>query len=253
MILTQQNMKNLILKVAFIFFIMPFVLTAKDYNASLFGIKSDGITLNTQSIQKAIDFIHEKGGGKLIFSVGKYLSGSIQLKSNVSIELKEGAILLASAAIYDYTGLNGNKALIVADGEKNVGVFGKGVIEGQGAGVAEQVQIQIQKGYLDETTSQASPALISMNNCSDIQIEGIHFQNACGSTIQFNQCQQINVQGIFIKNNWRKDQKGLIIAGCEGGQLKNIFIESSGMELVMDAKSKNISKEQVKNALGKIL
>lgn len=253
MILTQQNMKNLILKGTFIFLMIPFVLTAKDYNASLFGIKSDGITLNTQSIQKAIDFIHEKGGGKLIFSVGKYLSGSIQLKSNVSIELKEGAVLLATTAIYDYVRLNGNKALIVADGEKNVGVFGKGIIEGQGVGLAEQINLQIQKGYLEETTSQANPALISMTNCSGIQIEDIHFQNACGSTINFNQCQQLNVQGIFIKNTWRKDQKGLIIAACDGGKLKNIFIESSGTELILDAKSVNISKEQVKNAMGKLL
>jgi polygalacturonase len=246
-------MKNLILKVVFIFVMMPFVLTAKDYNASLFGIKSDGITLNTQSIQKAIDFINENGGGKLIFSVGKYLSGSIQLKSNVSIELKEGAVLLASTAIYDYVGLNGNKALIVADGEKNVGVFGKGVIEGQGAGVAEQVQIQIQKGYLKETMIQASPALISMTNCTGVQLEGIHFQNACGQAVTMNQCQQINVQGIFIKNTWRKDQKGLSIAACEGGQLKNVFIESTGADLLIDAKSVNISKENVKNALGKML
>lgn len=37
-------------------------LVAKDYNASLFGIRSDGATLNTRSIQKAIDHIHDKGG-----------------------------------------------------------------------------------------------------------------------------------------------------------------------------------------------
>lgn len=92
-----------------------------------------------------------------------------------------------------------------------------------------------------------------MTNCSGIQIEDIHFQNACGSTINFNQCQQLNVQGIFIKNTWRKDQKGLIIAACDGGKLKNIFIESSGTELILDAKSVNISKEQVKNAMGKLL
>jgi polygalacturonase len=250
--LSTRHMKNILFTGIFIL-LLSLAASAKDYNASLFGIKSDGITLNTQSIQKAIDFIHEKGGGKLIFSVGKYLSGSIQLKSNVSIELKEGAVLLATTAIYDYVGLSGNKALIVADGEKNVGIFGKGVIEGQGAGVAEQIKNQIQKGYLQESALQASPAIISMSNCSGIQIEGIHFQNACGSTVNFNQCQQINVQGIFIKNTWRNDQKGLIITACDGAQLNNLFIESSGPEMVLDSKSLNISKEKVKNAAGKML
>ena len=40
----------------------------KDYKASLFGIKSNGTTLNTRSIQKAIDFIHDRGGGRLVFA-----------------------------------------------------------------------------------------------------------------------------------------------------------------------------------------
>ena len=65
-------------------------LGAKDYNASLFGIKSNGTTLNTSSIQKAIDYIHSEGGGRLVFYVGRYLTGSIELKSNVTIHLNEG-------------------------------------------------------------------------------------------------------------------------------------------------------------------
>lgn len=50
----------------------------------MFGIKSDGVTLNTRSIQRAVDYISEQGGGRLIFYVGRYLTGSIELKSNVT-------------------------------------------------------------------------------------------------------------------------------------------------------------------------
>lgn len=174
-------------------------LCAKDYNASLFGIKSDGVTLNTQSIQKAIDFINEKGGGKLKFYVGRYLTGSIQLKSNVTIELNEGAVLVATTSIYDYFGTHGTKALIVAEGQQNIGVLGKGVIEGQGPAVLEQIAKQIQKGYLQETISQASPALIAMNNCSGINIEGINLQNACGNVIALSACKQVRLSGLKIK------------------------------------------------------
>ena len=77
-------------------------LGAKDYNASLFGIKSNGTTLNTSSIQKAIDYIHSEGGGRLVFYVGRYLTGSINLRSNVTIQLNEGAVLLGSTNPYDY-------------------------------------------------------------------------------------------------------------------------------------------------------
>ena len=55
-------MKKLIIFAISILAVMP--LSARDYYASEFGIKSNGTTLNTTSIQKAIDFISEQGGGR---------------------------------------------------------------------------------------------------------------------------------------------------------------------------------------------
>ena len=43
-------------------------LSAKDYYATDFGVKADGKTLNTNSIQKGIDFVNEQGGGRLVFT-----------------------------------------------------------------------------------------------------------------------------------------------------------------------------------------
>jgi polygalacturonase len=125
-------MKKLLLKTFLLLLLSQIHLLAKDYNASLFGIKSDGVTLNTPSIQKAIDFISEKGGGKLKFYVGRYLTGTVQLKSNVIIELNEGAVLVGTTSIYDYSGVNGTKALLIAEGQKNIGVLGKGVSKDRG-------------------------------------------------------------------------------------------------------------------------
>ena len=78
-----------------------FSAQGKEYYASQFGIKSNGSTLNTTSIQKAIDFISAEGGGILHFKVGRYLTGTIHLKSNVTIDLGEGAILVGSPNPYD--------------------------------------------------------------------------------------------------------------------------------------------------------
>jgi polygalacturonase len=246
-------MHKLFLKIFLLLVISQGTIIAKDYNASLFGIKSDGVTLNTQSIQKAIDFISEKGGGKLKFYVGRYLTGSVQLKSNVSIELNEGAVLVATTSVYDYLGAQGTKALIVAEGQKNIGVTGKGVIEGQGPAVLEQIAKQIQKGYLQETISQASPALIALNNCSGINIEGFNLQNACGNVIDLSACQQVSLSGLKIKSTSNKESKGLVFSKVEGIKLENLFIDTVESEIKSDGLSTNISMTNCQYASGKKL
>ena len=68
--------------------------TAKDYPVSLFGISSDGVTLNTRSIQFAIDYVHQQGVGRLVFDVGRFLTGTIHLKSNVTLVFSVAIIIL---------------------------------------------------------------------------------------------------------------------------------------------------------------
>ncbi len=85
----MNKLKSITLILMFFYFTCFY---AAEYKASFFGIKSNGTTLNTSSIQKAIDYIHDNGGGTLVFYVGRYLTGSIELKSNVHIVLREGAI-----------------------------------------------------------------------------------------------------------------------------------------------------------------
>jgi polygalacturonase len=228
-------------------------LSAKEYKASLFGVKSEGITLNTKSIQKAIDYISENGGGKLVFYVGRYLTGTIQLKSNVTIELKEGAILVATSSIYDYYGAGGSKALIVADGQENIGIVGKGVIEGHGTAILDQVNAQIQKGYLKESVAQASPALIALNNCTNVTINEFNLTDACGNVQYYSECKNLLINGVTVKSINSKDSKGLVLSGCDGVKLSNIYFETSGKEMETAGSSKNVSALNCKNAKGEKL
>jgi hypothetical protein len=85
------------------------------YKASRFGCKSNGTTLNTNSIQHAIDYIAQQGGGTLVFEVGRYLTGSIHLRPGVNIQLNEGAILVASPNIHDYDTAEGEATLIIIE------------------------------------------------------------------------------------------------------------------------------------------
>ncbi|MEO8111144.1 MAG: glycosyl hydrolase family 28-related protein [Ginsengibacter sp.] len=78
------------------------VLYAHDVDITKYGALGDGTTLNTVFIQKAIDDCNAGGGGKVIFPAGKFLSGTIVLKDNVTIHLDKNALLLGSTNVDDY-------------------------------------------------------------------------------------------------------------------------------------------------------
>jgi len=149
-----------------------------DYQIAVFGSLTDGVTDNTATIQKAIDFISDKGGGTLTFAVGRYLTGAVVLKDNVTLNLGEGAVLVAAPNIYCY---KGKPALISAEGASNVAVIGKGCIEGSAKGLKAQIADQVKKGYI---TSSDAPAIISFKDCTNAKVDGIKIVNPAAATIE---------------------------------------------------------------------
>jgi len=72
------------------------------YDVCEFGAKGDGIADDTPALQKAIDLASARGGGLVVFPAGRYLSGTLHLRSNVSLRLSEDAVLIASANDADF-------------------------------------------------------------------------------------------------------------------------------------------------------
>ena len=201
-------------------------VSAKEYKAALFGVKSDGTTNNTRSIQKAVDFISENGGGELAFYVGRYLTGTIHLKSNVTIVIKEGAALMASTSPYDYDYVNGTAALIVADTAKNIGITGKGLIDGQGTLVTGHYNTQAAQGNL-AAGKNTVPALIYMNGCTGVTVEGILLNNSAEDVAIFNNCTAT---------------AGVVLEGCTNVKLNESFIDVPAAALqTKGAASKGVS------------
>lgn len=134
-------------------------LSAKDYYATDFGVKADGKTLNTSSIQKGIDFVNAQGGGHLVFTAGNYQTGTIYLKSNVTLHLEEGATLLGSTNPWDYEKDPYIRwmSMIFAVKQQNIGITGKGTINGRGFQTANNMVDYIQRGiYEDRSSSEIS-------------------------------------------------------------------------------------------------
>ena len=136
------------------------------YKSSFFGIRSDGTTDNTTSIQKAVDFIAEKGGGTLEFSVGRYLTGAVELKSGVNISLREGAIIVGSTNIYSY---GGHKGIFWAEGISDVTIYGKGVFEGQGPELLRNIREQIKMRHIDDDV--VVPTLLYFKDCKGVTLQ----------------------------------------------------------------------------------
>ena len=120
--------------------------TTAIFNVKDFGAMANGTTLDSRAINRAIDTIAEKGGGTLVFPAGVYLSGSIRLKSNITLYLDQGAVIEASPNVSDYDKAEPNEwkqyqdfghshwhnSLIWGDSVHNVSILGSGLIYGKG-------------------------------------------------------------------------------------------------------------------------
>jgi len=119
------------------------------YNVRSFGARGDGKTLDTRSINKAVEAAALAGGGTVRFPAGTYLSFSIQLKSNITLYLDQGATILAADPkmvkgsydlpepnewdmYQDFGHSHWQNSLIWGIGLENVSILGPGMIDGKG-------------------------------------------------------------------------------------------------------------------------
>jgi DNA sulfur modification protein DndE len=114
---------------------------ADTYNIADHGAKSDGITLNTRAIASAIEACSMAGGGVVLVPRGLWLTGPVQLKSNVNLHLEKGSLLLFSRNYDDYplllTTYEGSQRVrctspISGYNLENIAITGEGIIDGSG-------------------------------------------------------------------------------------------------------------------------
>lgn len=117
-------------------------LHAERVDMSKAGAKADGKVLNTELINSTIKRLNANGGGTLYFPAGKYLTGSIYMRSNITLELEAGAVLLFSDNFDDYLPfvemryegvmMKSFQPLIYAVDAENITIKGEGTLDGQG-------------------------------------------------------------------------------------------------------------------------
>ena len=226
-------------------FLCAGTIAATDYNALQQGAVGDGKTLNTKPLQSAIDALHAKGGGQLYFPAGRYLTGSLQLKSNVTLYLEKEAVLLGSTSPYDYPGFSTEKelkvnndhfdqALIYAEGAENIGITGEGCIDGQGRELALTIDSLHHTGELVDKhyntyrkRPNTRPKLLFMRNCRKVELRKTNFRSGAAWGLSFSLCADLTIDSLHVENRAYWNNDGIDISDCKDVRISNCFINSA--------------------------
>ena len=111
------------------------------FNIIKYGAKPDGLSLNTKSINAAILECNKKGGGVVLVPAGLWLTGPIEIKTNVNLHLQKNALLQFTTDFDQYPLVKGNweglpqmrnQSPISATDQQNIAITGFGIIDGGG-------------------------------------------------------------------------------------------------------------------------
>lgn len=225
-----------ILAIMCLLFFSKSVLLASDYNILDFGTVPDGKTLNTIAIQSAIDAASSNGGGRVIIPEGIFLTGSIILKSNVELHVTEKAVLLGSINPEDYRKLNRWIALILADGQSNIAITGKGQIDGQGRRLALHIDSLFYAGKLDSASYNfedrrpsylVRPQLIEFERCKHITVRNVTLLNAACWVQTYDQCSNIIIDSVVVNSDAYWNNDGIDIQDCRNVRITHCTINAS--------------------------
>ena len=177
------------------------VVHASPFNVRDYGALGNGQDLDSPAIQAAIDACAAQGGGTVTLPAGRYHAGSLFLRSNITLHLDSGAVLLGSENPDDYPVIHSrwegkhqdtHAPLIGGDRLQNICVTGRGTIDGRGA--------VWWKAKEEKTLAYPRPRLISFSNCSNVLIETITAINSPSWTINPIHCQNLNIHAVTIIN-----------------------------------------------------
>ncbi|WP_303316276.1 glycosyl hydrolase family 28 protein [Flavivirga abyssicola] len=226
-----------------LFLLITTSIYAKDFDVRDFGAKADGVSLDTQAVQSAIDACTKNGGGKVIIPSGKtVLIGTIYIKDYVTLHIENGAVLLGSANIDDYTTdthknmyknePHMDRCLIFARNAKSFAIEGYGTIDGNGA-------------FKNFTSKTGRPMLIRFMNSDNIHIKDVTIKNPAAWTSAWLYCNDIVVDGIKIHSRVNNNGDGLDFDGCTNVRVSNSSFDTSDDSIciqasLQDKPSKNI-------------
>ncbi|MBN1763781.1 MAG: glycoside hydrolase family 28 protein [Sedimentisphaerales bacterium] len=202
-----------------------------------YGAVSDGKTLNHTAIQKAIDDLAAKGGGRVIIPSGMWMTGPISLKSNIDLHLEQGALVVFSGDFNLYPDRNG---LITGKDLENVVISGQGIFEGSGDAwrpVKKFKMTERQWNALLESSRVLTnndsiwwpsqdhinikrPRLVRLDDCKRVLIEDATFRNSPSFALDLSDCENLTIRNVNVLNFWyAQNGDGIDLHSCKNVQI----------------------------------
>ena len=174
------------------------------FNILDYGAKGDGTALETAAINRAIEACATHGGGQVLLPPGRYLSGTIHLRSQVTLWLAAGARLVGTTnlALYDRLPIPASlpearfgagkwaRALIVSDGIEDAAIAGPGVIDGN--------------KVFDPTGEEhmRGPHTIAFTGCRRFSIRDVSIVDSANYAVYFQVSDDVEVRNVSITGGW---------------------------------------------------
>lgn len=226
------------------------------YNVITFGAKNDSTTIATKAIERAITSATKAGGGTIYFPAGKYLTGPIHLKSNITLFIDAGAELHFSDNFDDYLPMVPSRwegidvmnfsPLIYAYKAVNISIRGRGIIDGHGKKWWDYHHKLYDKNkprskwqeefakHNKEVILPDEPAMIKRGFlrppffqpmfCNNVQVEGITIRNSPFWTVNPEFCENVTITGITINNPTSPNTDGINPESCKYVHISNCHI-----------------------------
>lgn len=204
-------------------------------------MKTDGMDvvadkICTAIIQEKIDDCHRRGGGEVRLAPGRYLCGTLYLKSGVRLYLEKGAVIQGSrdeqhypemVAIEGETAPGDLRCLIHADGVEDAALTGEGMVDG---GFPEPLSQE------DACDAGFRPRLCFFRDCRRLEIAGLKLQNSGFWTVHLLRCEQVTIEGLLIRNPYdRINTDGIDPDSCQDVTVRNCVIETGDDCIVLKA------------------
>ena len=235
--------------------LLPRFALARDVDARDYGAKGDGATLDTKALQIAIDACAADGGGRVILAGGRFLTGTLFLKSGVDLHIDASATLLGSTNCADYVEAPNIKSvnprrvargratcLVFADAAECIAISGRGTIDCNGqAFVRERANLS---PWLEEHCRNeripgmpSPPRVVFFAGCRNVMVTDLTVVNQpSGWCFWVNDCDSVIFDRVKIFGGMQSpNNDGIHVNCCRDVLVSNCHIETQDDCIVVRA------------------